>query len=171
MLAALIGIALAAPANASWNPAGGLSASAAPHLALPVTAADGRSVGLGGGFHLDLGHWSRTRTFWGLRMSSDGLVGDDEQGGDTYAMSLLALGGVDMDLTKRWQVQTLGGLGWARSDGPGDAKQGYALSAVVSVQRRARLRHMLLGWELSALWLGAPQTLVLQTGPVLRWQR
>jgi hypothetical protein len=172
MRTALVLLLLGSPVQANWRPSGGLSAVAAPHLSLPVTSLGDRRMGPGLGFHTDVLNWSTTaRTGVGLRLSVDGFSGEDTRGGDLFSMDLLAMAGLDLDLTKRWTLQTWGGLGWNRSDGPGDAKQGFVIAGGLSTYRRARLRHILVGWDLAARWLGGAQGLVLQTGPVLRWQK
>ena len=165
-------IFLALPAQAKWRPAGGVSAIVAPHLTLPVTSLDDRAVGIGAGWHTDLALWSPgTRQAFGLRLSVDGLSGDATSGGDIFSMDLMLLGGVDTNLTRRWVLHGWGGAGWNRTDGPGDAKDQMVVGAGIRVERRARLRHILIGWELATRWLGSASGLVLQTGPVLRWQR
>ena len=168
----LLILLVALPANANWRPNGGLSTAAAPHLSLPVTSLGARRVGVGLGFHSDLLNWSMTsRKGLGIRLSVDGFSADDARGGDLFSMDLLALGGLDLDLTKRWALQTWGGVGWNRADGPGDAANSFVVAGGMSAYRRARLRHVLVGWEVAARWLGGANGLVLQTGPVLRWQK
>ena len=170
-LAGLV-IILAFPAQAKWRPAGGVSAIVAPHLTLPVTSLDDRAVGIGAGWHTDLALWSPgTRQAFGFRLSVDGLSGDATSGGDVFSMDLMLHGGVDTNLTRRWVLHGWGGAGWNRTDGPGDPNDQVVVGAGVRVERRARLRHIILGWEVATRWLGSASGLVLQTGPVLRWQR
>jgi hypothetical protein len=171
-LLALSLVLLAAPALANWRPTGGMSAVVAPHIVFPATSLGDRNVGLGMGWHTDLSHWSSSgRQAFGLRLSVDGFPGDDLTGGDVFSMDLMAHGGVDIDLTRRWVLQGWGGAGWNRTDGPGDAVSQAVAGAGVRLQRRTRLRHILVGWEVAARWLGSASGLVLQTGPVVRWQR
>ncbi len=172
MRVALLLVFLAWPAQANWRPNGGVSAASAPHLSLPVTSLSGRRVGLGAGFNTTVMRWSSTsRQGFGLRLSVDGFGADDDSGGDLFSMDLLGFGSLDIDLTKRWVLQTWGGLGWNRADGPGDATTSFMLGGGASAYRRARLRHILVGWSMAVRWLGAAEGMVLQTGPVLRWQK
>jgi hypothetical protein len=121
---------------------------------------------------MDLGlWWPKTRQQFGMRLSMDGFSGEPDEGGDLLSMGLLFTGGVDLDLTKTWILQSWGGAGWNLRDTAGDPKQSFVLAGGLSAQRRARLRHIQWGWELSAAWLGAASGLMIQTGPTLRWQR
>ena len=163
---------LSAPALAKWQPAGGVSGSVAPHLTLPVTALSDRAVGVGAGFHTDLALWTpSTRQAFGARLSVDGLPGDDMGDGDLFSMDMMLYAAVDTNLTRRWVLRGWGGAGWNRTDGPGDPVDQIVAGAGVRVERKARLRHILLGWEVAGRWLGSASGLVLQTGPVVRWQR
>jgi hypothetical protein len=124
------------------------------------------------GFHTDLSIFSaKARQSLGLRLSLDGFSGEAAAGGDLLSMDLLARAAFEFDLTRRWALESWGGLGWNRSDTLGEPENGLAVAGGVSVQRRARLRHLLVGWQVSAHWLGAASALVLRTGPVLRWQK
>jgi hypothetical protein len=159
-------------AQANWRPNGGLSGAVSPHLSLPVTSMSDRRFGPGLGFHTDLSIFSaKARQSLGLRLSVDGFSGDETEGGDLLSMDLLARAAVEIDLTRRWALESWGGLGWNRSDTFGDPVHGLVVAGGVSVQRLARLRHLLLGWRVSARWLGAASALVLQTGPVFRGQK
>ena len=135
-------ILLALPAQAKWRPAGGISAIVSPHLTLPVTSLDERAVGIGAGWHTDLALWSPgTRQALGIRLSVDGLSGDDTSGGDVFSMDLMVHGGVDTNLTRRWVLHGWGGAGWNRTDGPGEPNEQIVVGAGVRVERRVSIRY------------------------------
>jgi hypothetical protein len=169
-IAVLIG---GTPASADWRPTGGLTGFVAPHLSLPVTAMGGKSLGLGGGTRLGLGWQSADAArFTTLRLTTDGFSGDREQGGDLFAYGVAIAAGTEIVASRRWSLASWGGLGWNMASGPGgQAFDGLEASAGFAVLRRARMRHLHVGLELSGAWLFAPEGLVIRIGPVVRWRR
>jgi hypothetical protein len=172
-LAGLPLLLVAFAAQADWRPAGGVMGFIAPHLSLPVTAFAGRSQQLGGGSRLGIGWQSAdSARFASLRLTTDGMPGGREAGGDLFAYGIALAAGTEVAAAPRWSLASWGGVGWSMATGAGGAAHdGLEVSAGFAVMRRARMRHIHTGVELSGAWMFEPQGLVLRIGPMIRWRQ